>query len=45
MFRPAPDDNVLVRGVAGDTDALGYFGYAYFKANDSTLTRRADSQG
>lgn len=27
------DDNVLVTGVAGDPDALGYFGYAYAAAN------------
>jgi phosphate transport system substrate-binding protein len=31
------DDNTLVRGVGGDTDGLGYFGYAYYKANASTL--------
>jgi phosphate transport system substrate-binding protein len=31
------DDNTLVRGVAGDLDGIGYFGYAYFKANESTL--------
>jgi phosphate transport system substrate-binding protein len=31
------DDNTLVRGVAGDTDGIGYFGYAYFKANSSDL--------
>ena len=27
------DDNVLVKGVAGDADGLGYFGYAYYKEN------------
>ena len=27
------DDNALVRGVAGDADGLGYFGYAYYRAN------------
>ena len=31
------DDNILVRGVAGDVDGLGYFGYAYFKENSATL--------
>ncbi|WP_435007418.1 PstS family phosphate ABC transporter substrate-binding protein [Tundrisphaera lichenicola] len=31
------DDNILVRGVAGDTDGLGYFGYAYFKEYSETL--------
>ena len=27
------DDHILVRGIEGDTDALGFFGYAYFEAN------------
>jgi phosphate transport system substrate-binding protein len=27
------DDNVLVRGVAGDKGAVGFFGYAYYVAN------------
>jgi phosphate transport system substrate-binding protein len=31
------DDNVLVRGVAGDPDGLGYFGYAYYAANKDKL--------
>jgi phosphate transport system substrate-binding protein len=35
--QPSSDDNTLVRGVAGDLDGLGYFGYAYYKANASTL--------
>ena len=26
------DDNVLVQGVTGDKNALGYFGYAYYEA-------------
>jgi phosphate transport system substrate-binding protein len=30
-------DNSLVLGVAGDPDALGYFGYAYFAANTDKL--------
>lgn len=29
-YEPATDDNVLVKGVAGDKNALGYFGYAYY---------------
>ncbi len=33
----SPDDNILVRGVSGDPDGIGYFGFAYFKANASTL--------
>jgi phosphate transport system substrate-binding protein len=31
------DDNVLVQGVSGDKDALGYFGYSYYENNLDTL--------
>ncbi len=31
------DDNILVRGVAGDLDGIGYLGYAYFQANADKL--------
>ena len=31
------DDNTLVKGVAGDVDGIGYFGYAYFVANKAQL--------
>ncbi|HQZ71396.1 MAG: PstS family phosphate ABC transporter substrate-binding protein [Anaerolineae bacterium] len=31
------DDNVLVQGVEGGKDSIGYFGYAYFKENASKL--------
>ena len=31
------DDNVLVRCVANDPNALGYFGYAYYAANQGRL--------
>lgn len=33
----SPDDNILVTGVSGDADALGYFGYAYYAANKEKL--------
>ena len=36
-FQPSEDDNVLVSGVAGDVNALGYFGLAYYEANQDTL--------
>src|SRR5215216_3328388 len=36
-FTPSEDDNVLVEGVAGDVNALGYFGLAYYEANTDTL--------
>lgn len=35
--QPSSDDNTLVKGVAGEDDGIGYFGYAYFKANSSSL--------
>ena len=31
------DDNVLVIGVAGDKNSLGYFGYAYYVENQDKL--------
>ena len=31
------DDNVLVQGVAGDQNALGYFGYSYYENNRQDL--------
>lgn len=31
------DDNVLVQGVQGSPFAIGYFGYAYYQENDSSL--------
>jgi phosphate transport system substrate-binding protein len=36
-FTPSEDDNVLVEGVAGDVNALGYFGLAYYEANSDVL--------
>jgi phosphate transport system substrate-binding protein len=36
-FTASEDDNVLVQGVAGDVNALGYFGYAYYAENTSKL--------
>lgn len=32
-FTPSEDDNVLVRGIAGDKNALGFFGFAYYLEN------------
>lgn len=36
-FTPSEDDNVLVQGIAGDKDALGYFGFAYYEENMDKL--------
>ncbi|HUQ43077.1 MAG TPA: PstS family phosphate ABC transporter substrate-binding protein [Candidatus Limnocylindria bacterium] len=32
-YTPSEDDNALVTGIAGDRDALGYFGFAYLEEN------------
>lgn len=31
------DDTILVSGISGDTDGIGYFGYAYYAANSGKL--------
>lgn len=36
-YTASEDDNVIVQGVAGDPNALGYFGYAYFEENQNRL--------
>lgn len=36
-FTASENDHVLVQGVAGDKYSLGYFGYAYYLENKSTL--------
>ncbi len=36
-YTGSEDDNVLVQGISGDPNALGYFGYAYYAANKDKL--------
>ena len=36
-YTASEDDNVLVQGVEGDANAIGYFGYAYYKENSQRL--------
>ncbi|WP_017316576.1 PstS family phosphate ABC transporter substrate-binding protein [Mastigocladopsis repens] len=36
-YTPSENDNVLVQGVSRDRGALGYFGYAYYAANQQRL--------
>lgn len=36
-YTPSENDNMLVRGVAGDRGALGYFGFAYYVENQEKL--------
>src|SRR5919107_5941874 len=36
-YEASEDDNVLVQGVAGDVNALGYFGFSYYENNTDKL--------
>jgi phosphate transport system substrate-binding protein len=36
-YNASEDDNVLVNGVEGSANALGYFGYTYFEENSDKL--------
>jgi phosphate transport system substrate-binding protein len=36
-YTASEDDNVLVQGVSGDPNAIGYFGFAYYIANKDKL--------
>jgi phosphate transport system substrate-binding protein len=36
-YTPSEDDNVLVEGVGGDQDGLGYFGFSYYAQNQDAL--------
>jgi phosphate transport system substrate-binding protein len=36
-YTASEDDNVLVQGVTGDDNALGYFGFAYYEENKEDL--------
>jgi phosphate transport system substrate-binding protein len=36
-FTASEDDNILVQGVSGDPNSLGYFGYAYYAENKAKL--------
>ncbi|MEM7772883.1 MAG: phosphate ABC transporter substrate-binding protein PstS family protein [Cyanobacteria bacterium P01_A01_bin.37] len=36
-YTASEDDNVLVQGVEGDVNAIGYFGYAYFFENQDRM--------
>ena len=44
-YTASEDDNVLVQGVAGDENALGYFGYAYYEQNRDKLRALAIDGG
>lgn len=36
-YTASEDDNVLVQGIAGDKNAIGFFGYAYYAENQDNL--------
>ncbi len=36
-YNASEDDNVLVQGVSGSPNALGYFGYTYYEENSDSL--------
>ena len=44
-YTASEDDNVLVVGVEGDREALGYFGFAYFEENQGRLNSVAIDNG
>jgi phosphate transport system substrate-binding protein len=44
-YTASEDDNVLVQGIAGDPNALGYFGLAYFVENQDKLKEVAVNAG
>ena len=44
-YTASADDNVLVQGISGDRNALGYFGYAYYQENTNKLKVLAIDDG
>jgi phosphate transport system substrate-binding protein len=44
-YSASADDNVLIRGVGGDKNALGYFGYAFYSSSREKLKLIAVDSG
>lgn len=44
-YTASENDNVLVRGISGDRNSLGYFGYAYYAENPDLLNLVAIDSG
>ena len=44
-YTASADDNVLVQGISGDRNSLGYFGYAYYQENADKLRAVAVDNG
>jgi phosphate transport system substrate-binding protein len=36
-YTASEDDNILIQGIIGDPNSLGYFGYAYYAQNENRL--------
>jgi phosphate transport system substrate-binding protein len=41
----SPDDNVLLTGVSGESNGLGYFGYSYYEQNTDKVNNVAVDGG
>lgn len=44
-YTASEDDNILVRGVSTDPNALGYFGFSYYEGNQNQLRALAIDNG
>ncbi|MGL5197014.1 MAG: PstS family phosphate ABC transporter substrate-binding protein [Chroococcales cyanobacterium] len=44
-YTASEDDNIIVQGVAGDVEGLGFFGYAYYQENRNKLKLVAIDSG
>ena len=44
-FTASEDDNMLMQGVAGDRNALGFFGFGYYKQNEDKVRAVAIDNG
>lgn len=44
-YFPSEDDNVLIKGVEGNKNAIGFFGYAYYLEEGKRLSAVAVDQG
>jgi len=44
-YLPSEDDNVLVQGISGDPNALGFFGLAYYEENKDKIKLVAIDNG
>ncbi len=44
-YNPSEDDNIIVQGVSGSKNAVGYFGFTYFEENADKLKAVAIDSG